>query len=128
MDEGKGPSSKDLSDKLRVWSKIIMGCIHHRPSTNSSDYINTNRKFMLFFLEIGFKLELPVILFKFLRDSIRENRTGSMSKKGRFILNGRLISDFLFENGLMDDLQVSGLTEELVKDAGKIFWGRISRA
>lgn len=31
LDEGKGLSAKDLSDKLRVWFKIIMGCIHHRP-------------------------------------------------------------------------------------------------
>lgn len=66
---------------------------------------------MMFFLEKGFKLELSAIFFKFLRDSIREIRTGSTSKKGRFIPNGRLIYDLLVENGLVGDLLVSGLTE-----------------
>lgn len=62
-------------------------------------------------------------MFKFLKDFIRETRTRSTSKKGRFILNGGLIFDILIENNLVDDLLVSGLTEELVKDAGKILWG-----
>lgn len=79
---------------------------------------------MLFFLEKGYKVALPTILFKFLMDSIRETRTGSTSKKGRFIPNGRLISDILVENSLLDDLLVSGLIDELVKYAGKIFRGK----
>lgn len=93
------------------------------PSTNSYDYINTCQKFMLFFLEKGVKLGLPSILFKFMRDSIRESRTGGSSKKTKrkFIPNDRLIYDILVENGLVDGLLVSGLTEELVKDAGKVF-------
>lgn len=69
-------------------------------------------------------MTLPAILFKFLRDSIRETRTGSTSKKGRCIPNGRLISNILVENGLMDDLLISGLTKELIKDASKILWGK----
>lgn len=28
------------------------------------------------------------------------------------------------ENGLVNDLMVSGLTDELVKDVGQIFWGK----
>lgn len=39
-----------------------------------------------------------------------------------------LISDILVENGLIDDLLVSGLTGELVKDARRYFDERISRA
>lgn len=126
LDDDKGPSAKDLTNNLRVWFKIILGCIHHKPSTNSSNYVNTCQKFMLFFLEKGLKLALPYILFKFLRDSIRESRTGSSSKKikSRFIPNGRLISDILVDNGMVDDLLISGLIDELVKDAGKIFWGK----
>lgn len=116
IDEGKGPSSKDLFDRLRVWLNIILGCIHHRPSTSSYNYINTIDNDMLLFLEKGFKLAFPTILFKFLKDSIRETRTGNTSKKGRFILNGRFIYDLLVENGLVDNLLASGLTEELVKD------------
>ena len=82
----------------------------------------------MFFLEKGYKLALPAILFKFLRDSIRETRTGTTSKKGRFIPNGRLISDLLVENGLVDDLLISGLTEELVKDLETYYGGGISKA
>lgn len=69
---------------------------------------------------------LSSLLFKFIRDSIRESRTGGSSKKGKrkFILNGRLISDILVESGVVDDLLVNGLTEELVKDIGKVLWGK----
>lgn len=76
----------------------------------------------MFFLENGLKLGLPSILFKFMRDSVRESRIGGSLKKNKskFIPNGRLISDILVENGLVDDLLTSGLTDELVKDAGKI--------
>lgn len=123
----KGPSTKDLTRNIRVLFNIILGCINHRPSTNNSDYINTRQKIMLFLLEKGVKLGLPSLLFKFIRDSIRESRTGGSSKKARskFIPNYRLISDIQVENGLVDDLLVGGLTKELVKDAGKILWGRI---
>lgn len=60
-----------------------------------------------------------------MRDSIRESRIGGSSKKSRskFIPNGRLIFDILVESGLVDDHLVSGLIEELVKDAGKVLWG-----
>lgn len=91
FDDGKGPSAKDLTDKLRVWFMVILGFIHHRPSTNSYDYINTTQKFMLFFLEKGFNLALLAILFKFSKDSIRETITRISSKKGKFISNERLI-------------------------------------
>lgn len=78
---------------------------------------------MLFFLEKGLKLALRSILFKFVRDSSRESRTGNSSKKrkSRFITNGRLIFDILVEDRLVVDLLISGLTNELVKDARKIF-------
>lgn len=81
---------------------------------------------MLFLLEKGVKLGLPSVLFKFMGDSIRESRTGGSFKKSKskFIPSGRLIYDIIVESGLVDDLLVSGLTEELVKDAGKVFWGK----
>lgn len=68
MDWFQGPSAKDLYDKLRVWFKIILGCIHHRPSANSYNYINTNQKYMSFFLKKWFKLALPDII------SIEQNK------------------------------------------------------
>lgn len=61
LEDDKRPSAKDLTNRLRVWFKIIFGCIHHRPITSSSDYVNTRQKFMLFFLEKGLKLGLPSI-------------------------------------------------------------------
>lgn len=81
---------------------------------------------MLFLLDKGAKLGLPSLLFKFIKDPIRESRTGGSSKKSisKFIPNGILISYILVESGLADDLLVSGLTEELVKDAGKVLWGK----
>lgn len=54
----KGPSAKDLTNNLRVWFKIIFGCINHKPSTHSSNYINTYQKIMLFLIEKGVKLGL----------------------------------------------------------------------
>lgn len=123
IEDDKGPSAKDLTNNLGVWFKIILGCIHHRPSTNNSDYVNTRQKFMLFFLEKDLKLELPSILFKFMRDSIKESKTGRSSKKrkSKFIPNVRLISDILVENGLVYDILVSGLTDEILKDVKNIF-------
>lgn len=69
---------------------------------------------------------MPLLMFKFVKDSIIESRTGGSSKKtiSKFIPNGRLISDILVESGVVDNLLVSGLTEELVKDVGKVFWGK----
>lgn len=81
LEDDKGPSAKDLTNHLRVWFKIIMGCIHHMPSTNNSDYVNTLQKFMLFFMENGLKLDLPSIMFKFMRDSIYESRIGGPSRR-----------------------------------------------
>lgn len=82
---------------------------------------------MPFLLEKVVKQGLPSLLFKFIRYYIRESKTGGSSKKARskFIPNGRLISDILVESGLVDDLLVSGLIEELIKDAGKVLWGKI---
>lgn len=79
----KSPSAKDLTRNLRVWFKIILGCIHHRPSTNSSNYINTRQKFMLFLLENGVMLGLPSILFKFMRDSTENPEPGALPRSQR---------------------------------------------
>ena len=38
--EGRTPKNKELHQNLRVWLKIILGIIHHRSTSNSSDYIN----------------------------------------------------------------------------------------
>lgn len=40
--EGNSSKNKELHQNLKVWLKIILGTIHHRPTSNSSDYINTD--------------------------------------------------------------------------------------
>lgn len=42
--EGRTSKNKELHQNLRVWLKIIMGIIHHRPTYISFDYINTDQK------------------------------------------------------------------------------------
>lgn len=53
LEDDKGLSANDFKNNIRVWFKTIMGCIHHRCATNSSDYANTCQKFMLFFQDKG---------------------------------------------------------------------------
>lgn len=48
--EGKTSKNKELHQNLRVWLTIILGTIHHRPSSSSHDYINTDQKCILYCL------------------------------------------------------------------------------
>ena len=73
-DEKAKPKATELFNHLRIWLKIILGCIHTRSSTSSSDFANTDQKYMLYFLKEGIKMDLPFILFNFLRDSVKEFR------------------------------------------------------
>lgn len=34
--------AKNIHKNLRIWIKIFLGCIHHRPSINSPDYVNAD--------------------------------------------------------------------------------------
>lgn len=62
--KGKSSKNKELHQNLRVWLKIILGTIHHRPAFSFSYYINTNQKCILYCLHKGLKLNLPSLLFK----------------------------------------------------------------
>ncbi|KAI5384283.1 hypothetical protein KIW84_071335 [Lathyrus oleraceus] len=115
--EGNPSKNKELHQNLRVWLKIILGTIHHRPSSNSSDYINTNQKCILYCIHKGLKLCLPALLFRYLRDSVRETRNNM--KPRTYIPLGRLLSDVLIENGLVDHLEKNKLMEDLAIDTGK---------
>lgn len=54
--DGKNSSNaKYLHNHLRVWFKILLGCIYHMPLTNYSDYINTDHKHVLYYLLSGVK-------------------------------------------------------------------------
>lgn len=58
--DGKNFSNaKNLHNHLRVWFKIILGCVHQGPLANSFNYINTDHKYMLYYLS---KMNLPSIL------------------------------------------------------------------
>ncbi|KAI5389543.1 hypothetical protein KIW84_074997 [Lathyrus oleraceus] len=115
--EGNPSKNKELLQNLRIWLKIILGTIHHRPASNSSDYINTDQKCMLYCIHKGLKLFLPALLFKYLRDSVRDTR--NHMKPRTYIPLGRLILDVLIESGLVDHLVKLRLMEDMAIDTGK---------
>ncbi|XP_050919073.1 uncharacterized protein LOC127136575 [Lathyrus oleraceus] len=78
--EGKHSKNKGLHQNLRVWMKIILGTIQHRPTSNSSDYINTDQKCILYYIHKGLKLCLPALLFKYLKDSIKDTRNNMKTR------------------------------------------------
>lgn len=110
----------DLSKNLRVWFRIIMGCIYYRPASSSSNYVNSNKKYFMYYLMKGEKIHLPSILFNYLRNSIIEIRNSETGKsKKDYIPLGRLLSDFLIENGFKDHLTKLNLLEDIVVEIGK---------
>lgn len=106
---GKSSKNKELHPNLWVWLKIILGTIHHPLASNSYDNINTVQKCVLYCLHKGMKLNLLVLLFKYLRDSVRDTR--NHMKPRNYIPLGRLISDVLIESGLVDHLISYNLME-----------------
>lgn len=94
-----------------MWLKIIMETIHCRPTSNSSDYINTDQKCILYCLHKGLKLNLPSLLFKYLKDSVRDTRN--------YIPLGRLISEVLIESCLVDHPISLNMMEDVTMDVGK---------
>lgn len=113
----KKTSNKEIHQHLRVWLKIILGTIHRRPASRSLDYINTDQKCILYCLHKGLKLNLPSLLFKYLRDSVRDTRN-NMKPRNNIPL-GRLISDVLIESGMVDHLISNNMMEYVTVDVGK---------
>src|ERR1044072_9017621 len=112
---------KTLHPELIAWHKIILGCINPRPSNSSADYINTNQKYMLYCLKKHKKLCLPFIIFQYLKHLITKSRTttaGQGKKLPHYIPFGRILSDILVENGLVDDPRDAQCTEDLVASNG----------
>lgn len=120
--EGKTSKNKELHKNMRVWLKIIMGTIHHRPSSSSSDYINTDQKCILYYLHKGLKLKLSSFLFKYLRDFVRDTRNNMKSMNYNRL--GRLIFDFLIESGLVDHPISLNMMEDVTVDVEKPLNGR----
>src|ERR1044072_4293429 len=112
---------KTLYPKLRAWHRIILGCLNPRPPNSSADYINTNQKNMLYCLKKHTKLCLPFIILQYLKYVINKSRTttaGEGKKLPHYIPFGRILSDILVENGLVDDLRDAQCTEDLVASTG----------
>lgn len=68
------------------------------------DYINVDHKYMLYYLDKGIKMNIPSILFKYLREMVKEIRN-KVSKQWKWIPLGKLISDILVERKLVARLE-----------------------
>src|ERR1044072_3745462 len=70
------------------------------------------------------KLCLPFLIFQYLRHMIIKSRTttaGEGKKLPHYIPFGRILSDILVENGLVDALRDAQCTDELVASTGDTF-------
>lgn len=77
---------------------------------------------MLYYLSSGDKMNFPSILFKYLREMIKEIRNGS-NKIRNWIPLGRLISDILFESKLVHKLIETSMIKEVNLGIRKNFKG-----
>lgn len=113
---------KDLFPYLKVWARILLGCVNPRSTTNSSDCINGDQQYILYYIEFGKKVNLPTLLFQNLRNTMRDTINGSKRTKS-YIPLGRLISDILMESKLVDSLTDYQFTEDMKPTSGKCFNG-----
>src|ERR1044072_1197409 len=123
----KSYTVKTLQPKSRAWHKIFLGCLNPRPYSSSADYININQKYYLYCLKKGKKLCLPFIIFHYLKKLITDTRTtasGEEKKKPRYVPFGRLLSDILTENGLVQALRDAQCTTELKETTGEVLNSR----
>src|ERR1044072_3206725 len=83
---------------------------------------------MLYCLCTDKKICLPYTIFQHLRACINSSRTaGKMQDKKRkikYIPFGRLISDLMTQNGLIQDIVNTGLTEDLTESIGDVLDGK----
>src|ERR1044072_1222322 len=130
FDPAKSPSDykpKTLKPKIRIWHRILLGCINPRALTFSSDYINANQKCLLYHLQNKDKLCLPAILFLYLRESIQKSRTTANESKKiiTYIPIGRLITDILVENDLVRYLREEAqYPEDLTASVGDVLMAK----
>src|ERR1044072_8319830 len=115
--ESTKPSSEykslSLVPKLKIWYRILLTCINPKPLNIHHDHINADQKYFLYHLQNKDKLCLPTILFLHLKESIQDSRTSvdEDKEKNQYIPSGRLISEILVKNGvieyLRDEAQIS---------------------
>lgn len=114
---------KDLLPHLRIWARILLGCVHHKKPTNSADYINGDQQYVLYNIASGRKVNLHSLLFQYLRDMVKETRDGIKNMRN-WIPLGRLISNILMESKLIDSLNEAQITKELEPQVGRMFNAR----
>jgi hypothetical protein len=68
-------------------------------------------------LHKGLKLNLPSLLFKYIRDLVKDTR--NHMKLRNYIPLERLISDVLIESGMMNHLISINMMEDVTVDVGK---------
>lgn len=101
---------KDLLPHLKVWARILLGCVIPRPITKSCDYIDGDQPYMLYYIQYGKKVNFLALLFQNLRDIVRDAINGSKRTKS-YIPLSRMISDIMMENKLIDSLIDDQFTE-----------------
>lgn len=77
----------------------------------------------MYYISTAQKMNLPSILFKYMRDMVRDT-TYESNKMRCWIPLGRLISYVLIERNLVGILKELGLTSELDTSFGRHFNGR----
>ena len=95
-----------------------MGCINHRKPKSSPDYINIDQQFLLYFIATKAKVNIPHLMFNHLKTSIKETREEERTKRD-WIPLGRLISDILTQNKLVEHLTEAQQVNTLEACAGK---------
>lgn len=115
---------KDLKPHYKIWAKIFIGCIFHRKTTNSLDYINNEQIYMLYCIGTDRRIDLPHVLFDHLCTHVKETREDGKNKNRTWIGMGRLLSDILTESGLVDHLYEAGQAEILKSTVGRPLDGR----
>lgn len=108
---GKNSSNaKNLHNRLKVWMGILLGCMHHIPSSNSSHYINIDQTLLLYCISSRIGINLPSIIFKYMRKLVKNTRDNDAKIK-KLIHMGGLISGVLIESKLVETLQNLDLTK-----------------
>lgn len=110
---------KDLLPYIRIWSRTLLGYVHHRKPMNYADYINGDQQHILYYISTGKKVNLNSLLFQYLMDMVKETIDGS-KKKRNWIPLGRLISNILMESELIDSLTEARIIKELEPQVGKM--------
>ncbi|XP_058750455.1 uncharacterized protein LOC131623463 [Vicia villosa] len=120
---GQGSNNtKDLKAPYRIWDKILLGCIHHRKATVSPTYINQDQQYLLYCIGKGQRIDLPYLLFMYMRNHVKDSREQVKLKNQKIKRNiiplGRLISDILTESALIDSLREAGAVQDLAATCG----------